>query len=179
MEIAIIFAVLTGIFAGVAYQLWLRNLNYRQRIFELTDGQECSNLLRVTTLSPPPPPPPKETTITALMELDCKRMDEWRDELGNHYRTDLTDVSTAWHVCKLDEEGKAIFPINIPADIAVKLFGQMSKHLYRKLERHKFSMKKGPDRFEFHGQEFDAVIENDQVMVTDKETGKTIKREKR
>lgn len=34
------------------------------------------------------------------------------------------------------------------------------------------------NRFEFHGREFDAVIENDQVMVTDKETGKTIKREK-
>ena len=179
MEIAIIFAVLTGIFAGVAYQLWLRNLNYRQRIFELTDGQECSNLLMVTTLSPPPPPPPKETTITALMELNYKRMDEWRDELGNHYRTDLTDVSTAWHVCKLDEEGKAIFPINIPADIAVKLFGQMSKHLYRKLERHKFSMKKGPDRFEYDGENFRSVIENGKVTVTDKETGEVYERNSR
>jgi hypothetical protein len=174
MEIVtIVFAVLTGIFAGVAYQLWLRNLNYRQRIFELTDGQECSNLLRVTTLSPPPPPPPKETTITALMELDCKRMDEWRDELCNHYRTDLTDVSTAWHVCKLDEEGKAIFPINIPADIAVKFFGRMSNHLNRKLARHKENMKKGPDRFEYDCEYFNAVIENGTVTVKDKETGET------
>jgi len=136
MNATIIFAILMGIFAGVAYQLWLRNLEYRQRIFQLTDGLECNNLVRVIPSIPPPPAHPKETTVTQLMELDCKRMDEWRDELGSHYRTDLTDVSTPWHVCKLDDEGKAIFPINIPADIAVKLFGQMSNHLNRKLARY-------------------------------------------
>lgn len=145
MNVTIIFAILTGIFAGVAYQLWLRNLEYRQRIFQLTDGLECSNLVRVIPSTPPPPAPLKETTLTAIYEMNCKRMDEWRDELGSHYRTDLTDVSTAWHVCKLDNEGKAIFPINIPADIAVKLFGRMSNHLNRKLARHKENMKKGPD----------------------------------
>lgn len=95
------------------------------------------------------------------MELDCKRMDEWRDELGNHYRTYLTDVSTSWHVCKLDEEGKAIFPINIPADIAVNLFGQMSKHLNRKLARHKKNMKKGNELRELRQATFFNIERNE------------------
>jgi hypothetical protein len=142
--IIVLVAVIIGLLFVINHILGVKE-HYRCRVFELTNGEEGSNLVKVIPSTPPPPAPPKETTITALMELDCKRMDEWRDELGNHYRTDLTDVSTAWHVCKLDEEGKAIFPINIPADIAVNLFGRMSKHLYRKLERHKFSMKKGPD----------------------------------
>ena len=142
--IIVLVAVIIGLLFVINHIFGVKE-HYRCRVFELTNGEEGSNLVKVIPSTPPPPAPPKETTITALMELDCKRMDEWRDELGNHYRTDLTDVSTAWHVCKLDEEGKAIFPINIPADIAVNLFGRMSKHLYRKLERHKFSMKKGPD----------------------------------
>ena len=117
---------------------------YRCRVFELTNGEEGSNLVKVVP-DLAPPPPPKETTLTALYELDYKRIEEWREELCAHYRTDLTDVSTAWHLCKLDEEGRAVFPINIPADIAVRLFPKISNHLYRKLERHKQNMKKGPD----------------------------------
>ncbi len=174
MTVTIVFAILAGTFAGIAYQLWLRNIEYRQRIFELTDGMECSNLLRVSTLSPPPPPPPKETTITALYELDCKRMDEWRDDLVKHYRTDLTDVSTEWNICKVDWEGRAIFPIYIPADIALKLFGQMSDYLHRRLKRHQQNMKKGPDRFEYDGENFRSVIENGKVTVIDKETGEEV-----
>lgn len=171
--VCIALAILLAFSTWIAGEYWKEKEHYRCRVFELTNGKEGSNLVKVVPDTPPPPAPPKETTVTALMELDCKRMDEWRDELCNHYRTDLTDVSTAWHVCKLDEEGKAIFPINIPADIAVNLFGRMSRHLYRKLERHKFSMEKGPDRFEYDGENFRSVIENGKVTVTDKETGET------
>ena len=137
--------MLAAMFAGIAYQLWIRSIEYRQRIFELTGGQECSNLVKVVPSTPPPPAPPKETTVTALMEMDCKRMDEWREELLNHYRTDLKGVSTEWNVCKLDKDYRAISPISIPADIAVIFFARMSKHLYRRLNNHKENMKKCAD----------------------------------
>jgi hypothetical protein len=40
-------------------------------------------------------------------------------------------------------------------------------------------MKKGPDRFEYDGQNFHSVIENGKVTVTDKETGEVYERNSR
>ena len=141
------FIVLAVMYVAVVIgwsETWKKKEHYRCRVFELTNGEEGSSLVKVVP-GLAPPPPPKETTITELYELDYKRIEEWREELCAHYRTDLTDVSTAWHICKLDENCRAVYPINIPADIAVKLFAKMSNHLYRKLERHRESMKKGQD----------------------------------
>ena len=138
MEVAFLAVICFGLLIALAYTLKQKE-HYRCRVFELTNGEEGSNLVKVIPTTPPPAPP-KETTVTKLYELEYKRIEEWREELCAHYRTDLTDVSTAWHICKLDREGRAVFPINIPADIAVWIFPKMSKHLYRRLERHKQNM---------------------------------------
>lgn len=51
----------------------------------------------------------------------------WLDELCAHYRTDY-EVLTAWHICKLNEEGMAIAPISVPADTLRKALNGMYKH---------------------------------------------------
>lgn len=143
------FVVLAILFVAVVIgwsKTWDVKEHYRCRVFELSNGEEGSNIVKVKPNTPPPPLPGK-TTITALMELDCKMMDVWNDELHAHYRTDLPNVSTAWHLCKLEHDGTAAYPINIPADIAAFLFYKMGNHLRKKLEQHKQSMKKGPDHY--------------------------------
>ena len=48
-------------------EFWLEKERYRCRVFEMTNGKEGSNLLKVSTLSPPPAPEgmfPKRPLLT-------------------------------------------------------------------------------------------------------------------
>ena len=60
MDIELFVCILLGILLTISIwmvgEFWLEKERYRCQVFELTNGKEGNNLLKVSTLSPPPAP---------------------------------------------------------------------------------------------------------------------------
>ena len=55
-------------------EFWLEKERYRCRVFEMTNGKEGNNLLKVSTLSPPPAPEgllPTRPLLTDWLHNNC------------------------------------------------------------------------------------------------------------
>ena len=132
MDIAFYFVfALVIVLLIVLGKVFEKKEQYRCRVFELTNGKEGSNLIKVEA-GQCPPPPRKD-----INKIHHDWVEAWREELCAHYRTDLQDVKTEWHVCKVDDEGKPTQLIALPADIALRLFAKLDINLYRKIESEK------------------------------------------
>ena len=85
MNIELIVCILLGILLAVstlmAGEYWKEKEHYRCRVFDLTDGKEGSNLVKVVPYTPPPPPPPEKPAAPEGMFRPL--LTEWFD-CGNY-----------------------------------------------------------------------------------------------
>ena len=83
MNLTIPFIVLAIMFVEVVIgwsETWKKKEHYRCRVFDLTDGKEGSNLVKVVPTTPPPPPPEKPAAPEGMFR---PLLTEWFD-CGNY-----------------------------------------------------------------------------------------------
>ena len=84
MEVAFLAIICFGLLIALAYTLKQKE-HYRCRVFELTNGEEGSNLVRVKPDLAPPPPPKKPVIgyhkLTRMVKLDDYTEDALNDKL--------------------------------------------------------------------------------------------------
>ena len=79
MNLTIPFIVLAIMFVAVVIgwsETWKTKEHYRCRVFDLTDGKEGSNLVKVVPTTPPPPPPEKPAAPEGMFR---PLLTEWFD----------------------------------------------------------------------------------------------------
>ena len=79
MNLTIPFIVLAIMFVAVVIgwsETWKKKEHYRCRVFDLTDGKEGSNLVKVVPTTPPPPPPEKPAAPEGMFR---PLLTEWFD----------------------------------------------------------------------------------------------------
>ena len=73
--VCIVFAIMLVISMWMAGEYWKEKEHYRCRVFELTNGKEGSNLVKVVPDTPPPPAPqglfPTRPLLTEWLHNNC------------------------------------------------------------------------------------------------------------
>lgn len=64
-------------------ETWKKKEHYRCRVFDLTDGKEGSNLVKVVPTTPPPPPPEKPAAPEGMFR---PLLTEWFECYGEYFR---------------------------------------------------------------------------------------------